>query len=83
MAAPPPKPVEPIFSRALRLAAIDLAGRPVSFAAAAASCWNSAYLFAATMSASIALSLNITERSLIIAPVGRPVPPGERAEGAR
>jgi len=70
MAVPPPKPVEPIFSRAIRPAAIVLAGRPVCFAAAEASIWNRPFLFAATMSASIALSFNISERSLMTAPLG-------------
>src|SRR5687768_7691820 len=66
MAAPLPKPVEPIFSRPLNDAAICLAGRPVSRAAAAASCWNRAFLFAAATPASIASIVNMSERSFIM-----------------
>ena len=54
IAAPPPKPVEPSFSRALRQARIAFWSSPVRRAAAAPTSWNNAFLLATTRSASTA-----------------------------
>src|SRR4051794_19648116 len=68
MAAPPPNPVEPIFSRSLSAAAIAFAVSPVLRAAAVASCWNSAFLLATARFASTLSTSRISESSLIAPP---------------
>src|SRR5215218_8680237 len=85
MATPPPKPVEPIFSRSVKTATMVFESRPVRRAAAAPSSWNKPFLFGTVIPPSTQSTVRMSVMSFIISPnavaPGRSFGSGRKSEG--